>query len=73
MFSLLRTRLAVRPLEDRTVPAGGFDHVFHVTNGTALAAAVQSADSKGGTSEINLDQAGLYNVSAALPISADIN
>src|SRR5438270_3855059 len=66
-----RVRLSVNTLEDRTTPAG-FDHVYHVTDGATLAAAVQTADTQTGASEIVLDRMGTYNVPATLPITADI-
>ncbi len=67
-------RLLLQVLEDRAVPSASpaFDHVYHATDGASLTQAVQTANGQSGTSEIILDRAGNYNLSAALPISGNI-
>jgi predicted outer membrane repeat protein len=59
--------LCLQTLERRLVPA-----TFHATDGQSLTAAVQQADAAGGSSLIILDQAGNYDLSAALSVTADI-
>lgn len=47
-------------------------HVFHATDGASLAAAVAAANKTPGPSEIILDQAGTYNLSAPLTITSNL-
>lgn len=69
-----RAPLQVRALEPRWTPSGlaAPSHVFYVSDGPSLQAAVQSANAESGTSEIILQQVGTYSLTGALNVSGNL-